>query len=122
VSDFTSTNPTRHDYEIPYGQSFPIIVRFSDENDAPKDMTGYSAQILVKSNNSESDCDAIIKKQIPLTSDSEYIFTFTPEETKVIGEGVSYWDLWLKKADGAIWQQAGVFGSITVKYLTTRSQ
>ena len=122
MADFTTTNPVRHDYVIPYGQSFPITVQFFDDKDLPKDMTGYSAQILVKKNNSDTDCDALIRKQILLTSDSQYTFDFTPAEVKTMGEGVHYYDLWLKKNDGATWQQAGVYGSVTVEMLTTRNQ
>lgn len=122
MADFTTPNPNRHDIVVPFGQSFPLIVQFSDDQDLPKDMTGYSAQVLVKKNNSDSDCDALVKKQMLLTSDHTYTFTFTPQEVKDMGEGVHYYDMWLKKADGATWQQAGVYGSITVEMLTTRSQ
>ena len=121
-SYFTTINPTRHDFVIPYGQSHPVIVQFTDDNDQPKDMTHFSVQILVKRNNSDSDEKAILRKQIPLTEESVYKFVFTPQEIKTMGEGVHYYDMWLKKNDGAVWQQAGVYGSFTVNMLTTRSQ
>ena len=111
-------NPVRDDLVVPLGQNKTISVKFfSDEAmTQPIDMSSKSISLTIKKNNSDE--EAVISRS-QVIDGSSASFYLSPGDTEHLGEGQSWYDIWVQRAAGGLYSQALVYGSITVEKLTS---
>lgn len=112
-------NPVRDDLVIPLGQNHNIRLNFFQDplNTEPADMSGKNVRLMIKKNNSDTNSESIIDRVQPIVG-SSCVFALTPGDTHDIGEGESWYDVWLQADAGGVYSQALAYGSITIEKLT----
>lgn len=112
-SDTCST--IRDDVCIAYGEDHTFIIQFTTD----RDISSAQCTLTVKRNNSDDDADAVFRQQVNVLNKLATI-TLSNADSRSIGEGVYWYDIWLK--DGPDYEKPLVYGTLTVPYMTTRSQ
>jgi len=99
-----STNTTNNNIEFYRGDDISFNQEFTDENDSPLDITGWTIFFTVKKNESDSDSKAVLSKEFsdfsaPLTGIAS-IYVSSSETDSL--EGTYYYDFQVKRDDGVI--------------------
>ena len=114
-----SINPVRDDLVIPLGQNHNIRINFFQDNlnSIPADMSGKVVTLTIKGDNSQSNDKSVLSIEEVVEGDS-CDFSISPDDTRSLGEGVSWYDVWIKEGDGESYSKAIVYGSINIIKLT----
>lgn len=109
--DETQTLPVRHDLSAAVGEKCEFCV----EIDGDIDLDFAVAHYAVKEDSSDGD---VVKSGCLNFFDGKAFFELSSAETKTMGEGLFYYDLWLKDGDDMI--RPVVYGQINLVKLPTK--
>lgn len=108
-------NPVRDDVTVVYGENHSFDLQFTTD----RDLTNAKCTLSIKANNSHPDADLLHRDQQPIVNEHTS-FVITPDLCRQIGEGRYWYDIWI--IDGPGYEKPLVQGTLTIPYLTTRSQ